>query len=407
MRALSALAAVALCACSSGRTAVPARLRPCDVLPLLGRALPAAMAADAWGGVAIAGELASAPLRAGNAGLDVPGGFFLRTDADGAAAFIHGLGPVRPLAVAFAPDGSAVVVGTARKRCFAVRLDVRGQETWRSQLAGAGESSCRAVAVDQRTGDIWAAGEFQGALGGIPSAGPGDLMVLKISGETGEMRLARAIGGKGAERATAIGVTGAGVIVVAGSFGGDVDASISGVDFGRGVVPGAGGADGFLLALDPESLATRWVSMAGEAGDDEVVALALHEGRAYASANMNRKIGACGGQVLVVRNGEWVAVAEEECLAARGLAFDDAGRLWALENVGRKARARAFAPGDGVLLGLREWGAERGGMRGVGIAAVPGGLAVAAVTDGEAVVCGKPVGSSGEQTAFVVWVRDL
>jgi hypothetical protein len=345
----------------------------------------------------------------GNAGLDVPGGFVLRTDAEGNAAWIRGLGAARPLAAAFAPDGAVVMVGTARKRCFAMRLDVQGRETWSSQLAGQGESSCRAVAVEERSGAIWGAGEFSGTVGGIPSAGMSDALVLKIAGETGEMRLVRAIGGKGADTANAIAVTGAGVIVVAGSFGGDVDASVSGVDFGRGLVRGAGGADGFVAALDPESFATRWVSILGEDGDEEMAALAVREGRVYAAANVRReRRGAgCGGQVVVTRNAEWARVAEDQCLAVRGLAFDDAGRLWALENARRRIRARAFAPGDGETLGERGWTAERAGVRGVGIAPVPWGLALAAVTDGESIVCGKPIGSSGEQTAFIVWVRDL
>jgi hypothetical protein len=405
MRALPALVTAALCACSSGRAVRP-RSRPCDALPLLGRALPVALAADAWGGVALAGELASAPLHAGNAGLDLPGGFVLRTDPDGGPAWIHGLGAARPLAVAIAPDGAVIVVGAAGKRCFAARLDAQGREIWSSQLSGEGESSCRAVALDERTGDIWAAGEFSGGVGRVPAAGMTDVLVLKIAGGTGEMRLARAIGGKGADTAGAIAVTGSGVVVVAGSFGDGVDASVSGVDFGRGVIRAEGGADGFLLALDPGGFGTRWVSVFGEDGAEEMAAVAVREGRIYAAANVRR--GArCGGEVVILRNGEWARVAEEECLAVRGLAFDDVGRLWALEDAGRKLRARAFSARDGEALGIRTWAAERARVRGVGLASVPGGLGIAAVTDGESTVCGRPIGTAGEHTAFLVWVRDL
>jgi len=111
--------------------------------------------------------------------------------------------------------------------------------------------------------------------------------------------------------------------------------------------------------------------------------------------------------VVVLRNREWARVEEDECLSARAAAFDDASRLWVLENAGRALRARAFSPGDGAPLGSRSWSGERAAVRGVGIARVPGGFAAAAATDGELVACGKPVGNAGEQTAFVIWVRDV
>ena len=111
--------------------------------------------------------------------------------------------------------------------------------------------------------------------------------------------------------------------------------------------------------------------------------------------------------MVVLRNREWARVEEDECLSARAAAFDDASRLWVLENTGRALRAHAFSPGDGTPLGSRSWSGERAAVRGVGIARVPGGFAAAAATDGELVACGKPVGNAGEQTAFVIWVRDV
>ncbi|HTO98687.1 MAG TPA: hypothetical protein VMK66_16670, partial [Myxococcales bacterium] len=231
----------------------------------------------------------------------------------------------------------------------------------------------------------------------------------KIVANTGEMRLVRTFGGAGAETAEAIAVAGPGTVVVAGTFGASVPQSFSAVDFGRGPVAGAGDADGYLLALDAERFTTRWVSTAGEPGDDGIVSLATREGQVYAAANlMKEQPGApCGGSVALLRNAEWVRVAEEDCIAARGLAFDEAGRLWSLEDAGRGVRARAFSPVDGESLGVRTWGAERAAMRAIGIAAIPGGFALAATTSGETVLCGKPIGSPGEETTFINWVRDL
>jgi hypothetical protein len=408
MRALPALTLVASCAWSCAHPARgPSSGRSCDVLPVNGAAALMTFAADPGGGIALGGD-SGGRLRAGAAALDVTGGFILRTNADGAVLWIRPTGPARPLALTIAPDGGTLVVGQLQRHCFAARLDGQGREVWASTLAGDGDSACRAVAFDDRTGDLWAAGEFTGALGPARAAGLTDAFVVRISGVSGEMRLVRAFGGKGAESATALALAGAGDLIVAGTFGRDVDASLSEVNFGRGPVRAADGTDGFVLALQPDG-GTRWVSMVGEHGDDEVVAVGTRESAVYAAANLHRpRDGArCGGQAAVLRNRDWVRVDEDECVAARALAFDDAGRLWVLENAGRTLRARAFASTDGVSLGTRTWAADRASVRGIGIARVPGGFAAAATTDGELTACGKPVGSTGERTPFVVWVRDV
>ena len=407
MRALPALALVALCACSFARSRTFAG-SGCDVLPLIGNASPAALAADGDGGLALAGESAGARLIAGSAALEGAGTFLLRTDAGGEVSWIRSIGGVRTMALAIAPDGATLLVGQAQKQCVAAKFDSRGRELWTSRLTGDGESACRAVAVDERTGDAWAVGEFTGSLGPARSAGMSDVFVLKIAGATGEMRLLRAFGGKGADLANAVVLLPPDNVIVGGTFGAYVDASVSEVNFGRGGLRASDGADGFVVAISPEG-ATRWTSVVGEQGDDEVVALAIHDGAVHAAANVHReRIGArCGGHVVVLRNREWARVEEDECLSARAAAFDDASRLWVLENTGRALRARAFSPGDGTPLGSRSWSGERAAVRGVGIVRIPGGFAAAAATDGELVACGKPVGNAGEQTAFVIWVRDV
>ena len=398
---------MALCACSAARGPATARDRACEVLTLLGKAIPGALAADAAGGIALAGESAGGLLRAGGVTLDAAGGFVLRTDPYGTVRWMRPLGPLRPLALTVMADGGVVVAGQAQRRCFALRLDESGRELWSSKLGLEGESACRALALDPASGDLWAAGEFNGAIGTVRSAGLSDAFVVRIAGLTGEMRLLRTFGGKGTDAATALAMS-SGAIVVGGSFGADVDASVAEVNFGRGVVSGAGGADGFLVALSPEGV-TRWVSVLSERGEDEVVALAAREGAVYAAANLHRerKGAPCGGQVAVLRKGEWVRVREEPCLSARSLAFDESGRLWTLENAGRTLRAQAFSPRDGEPLGERTWTADPATVRGIALASVPGGLAIAATTDGEMLACGKAVGNAGEQTAFLLWIRDL
>src|ERR671937_2060736 len=191
------------------------------------------------------------------------------------------------------------------------------------------------VAFDERSGDAWAAGEFTGSIGPTRSSGSTDVFVLRISATSGEMRLVRAFGGKGSDRASAIAVADSGDVVVGGTFGLDVDASVSEVNCGRGPVRASEGADGFIVALQPDG-ATRWFSLVGEQGDDEVVALAARDSAVYAAANLHRaRDGArCGGQAALLRNRDWVRLEDDECVAVRALTFDDASRLWALENAG-------------------------------------------------------------------------
>src|SRR5207302_939601 len=235
MRALPALVFAALCACSFGRSARTFAESGCEVLPLIGNAWPAALAADADGGLALAGESAGPRLIAGSAALEAPGAFLLRTDAGGAVSWIRSIGAVRTMALAAAPDGA-----------------------------------------------------------------------------TGEMRLLRTFGGKGADLANAVALLPPDNVIVGGTFGAYVDASVSEVNFGRGGVRASDGADGFLVALSAEG-GTRWTSVVGEQGDDEVVALATREGAVHAAANVHReRIGArCGGQVVVLRNREWAKVEED------------------------------------------------------------------------------------------------
>src|SRR5205823_6078477 len=85
-----------------------------------------------------------------------------------------------------------------------------------------------------------------------------------------------------------------------GPRGARVEAAVCEVSFGRGALRAGDGADGFLVAISAEG-ATRWTSVVGEQGDDEVVALATHDGAVHAAANVHReRIGArCGGHVVV------------------------------------------------------------------------------------------------------------
>ena len=440
MRALAALLACACAAaCASAR---PAPVTPapalCEVLLLLGAAEPFALAADPAGGVAVAGKF-SGTVRAGGFAVSAAGGadaFVLRTNADGSVRWLHrlgGTGDDAASAVAIAPDGDVIAAGVVEERCFAARLSAGdGHEVWASRLEGAGESSCRALALDAR-GDAWAAGSFSGALKTAASNGQSDLLVVKFAGRTGEAALVRAIGGKGRELGRAVLVLPSGSVLVAGQFGGDIDVSEAAVDFGQGPVASAGGYDGFLLQLAPDGR-TQWVTTSGDNGDDGLGALATGpDGAIFASGHhqpagsgqgLDRR-GEGNSTGIVLRTsregrGEWVRIFEGPSSAANHLAFDDHGRLWtagaskgirlgaaSIEAAGGlDGFALAFDPATGEPLGSRRWGTPAQDLI-RGLARIPGGLALTGLTGGELIECGKPVGSLGEQTAFVLWLRDL
>src|SRR5438067_74224 len=87
-----------LCACGAARPAPISRSMPlCDALPFLGNAELRALASDAQGGLAAAGDF-SGSVRIGSASIASAGGtdaFVLRTEPDGAVRWLHRLGGPR------------------------------------------------------------------------------------------------------------------------------------------------------------------------------------------------------------------------------------------------------------------------------------------------------------------------
>ena len=406
MRASIALFIALPCACSSARPKEE-MLAPaaCDLLPILGTVRPEALASDPDGGLAVVGTSRTGRVRAAAASVDNAPAFVLRIAADGSIRWMRGFLADHPLAVAIAGD-DVVVAGESQRRCFVARYSSDGRSLWNVSLAGESTSACKAVAVDAN-GNVFAAGTFSGALGPARSSGLTDGFVVRSAAATGDMRLLRAFGGGGTDSADAIAVNATGDVVVAGAFGGDVDASVSAVDFGKGPVRTAGGSDGYLLTLTPEGV-TRSIALASEWGEDRIGAVAAVGNGVYALATVHadRNAVGCSGETIALRAGEWARVLPG-CASPRALAPDDAGRLWALLQSGRTLQAMAFSPRDGEPLGSRRWSQEGVTVRGAGIARIPGGFAIAGQTDGELIACGRPVGSAGEQTGFVLWQRDL
>ena len=435
MRALPVLLAAA---CAAPQLAPPpAGPPPCDSLPFLGAAEPKALASDAQGGLAVAGDFRG-PLRVGSFAVEGAGStdvFVARTAPDGSLVWLRrfgGAGPETAGAVALAANGDAVAAGEASGKCFALRLAAAdGHEIWRAALDT--KSSCTALAPD-KSGDFWMVGAYEGKLGSAYSNGLSDAFAVRVSGASGEMRLLKAFGGKGRDVAHAVAVTPSGDVLVAGQFGGEVDRAASDVDFGKGAVRSAGDFDGFLVDLAPNG-ATRWAATFGENGEDDLTAIAVSAAGVVYAAGQRQPAGDFEGRApadvgsatgIALRwskagIGEWVRLFEGQRSSIAGIAFDDAGRLWtagsflgelragqvSLTSAGRwDIFAVALAPANGEPLGSRSFGSNENDLARA-VARIPGGIALAGSTRGELRLCGKPLGTTGEQTGFVVWLRDL
>ena len=404
---------------------------PCDALPMLGDAEPRAIAADDAGGVVVAGDFRG-PLRIDRFSIQGEGIFVLRLEPDSRSRWLKAVGGAgfRAHAAALLQNGDVVVAGEAQGRCFAARLAAAdGAQVWQTVTGGDG-SSCNALSRD----GAWLAGSFTGVLNAdTASRGMTDVLVAQLTG-AGEIRLVRTFGGKGRDLARAIAAAPNGGVLVAGQFGGEVDVSESSVDFGRGAVRSAGDFDGFVVALGPDGK-TRWAATFGDNGDDDVAALALGADGAVFAAGHHQPAGEFRGLVphdvgnftaAVLRysaagRGDWVRIFEGRNSSASSLALDGEGRVWAagdfsgalslgaskLAAAGKQdGFAFALSPVKGEPLGGRTFGSP-GVDRIAGIAAVPGGIALAGSTRGEMPICSKVVGTAGEATGFVAWLRDL
>src|SRR5262249_45103822 len=118
--------------------------------------------------------------------------------------------------------------------------------------------------------NVVVSGEFDGVLdlgsGPLPSAGGGDAFVAKF--DTGGVHLwSKSFGGPGRDHGRSVAIDGAGAIVMAGYFQGDVD-------FGGGALSSAGGKDIFVVKIDSAG-SVLWAKRFGSTGDDYVRGVAV------------------------------------------------------------------------------------------------------------------------------------
>lgn len=139
-------------------------------------------------------------------------------------------------------------------------LDRHGEAVWAHAFGGPGEDEARAVAI-LTEGDVFVTGSFSGTVDFDPgsgrmelvSGGATDIFVLRLN-PRGELVWARGLGGAQADEGLDIAVDARGVYVT-GSFRGSLQA-------GAVRLESAGGADGFVAALDPAG-APQWARRIG------------------------------------------------------------------------------------------------------------------------------------------------
>jgi hypothetical protein len=147
--------------------------------------------------------------------------------------------------------GSAPVTTKGQNDVFVMRVDASGKVLWTKILGGAGDDSVRGVAVDA-TGNTFLTGAFAGPTldvagrlltnADVGGRGTSDAYVAWLDASGTALYAAR-FGDGGNDVASAIGVSGAGEVVIAGTFDGAID-------FGPGAsVKARGRVDTFIAKL--------------------------------------------------------------------------------------------------------------------------------------------------------------
>jgi len=134
---------------------------------------------------------------------------------------------------------------------------------WSRQFGGTGDDVGRAIAIDADD-NLIIVGQFRDSftIGNttLTSAGGRDIFVAKLAAGSGEIAWAKRFGGTGDDEQPTVVVDASNNIYVAGTFRGPVD-------FGGGVIQGAGNSDGFAMKLDSGGTHV-WSKQIGGAGFD-------------------------------------------------------------------------------------------------------------------------------------------
>lgn len=194
-------------------------------------------------------------------------------------------GSVEAPAIAAAPNGDLVLVGTVRRTtnlggapltaagdptllhddAWVARYRADGSHGWSNRPGGDGIETASAVTVDD-AGDVYVTGGFADPVdfgGGVRAGGGG--FVVKLAGGTGAYVWDRTFGATGTAMTFGITTTTSGVVVMSGAFTGTID-------FGGGPRNSTplDGRDCVLVAYDTLTGVHRWSKPLTSSGDENL-----------------------------------------------------------------------------------------------------------------------------------------
>ncbi len=256
------------------------------------------------------------------------------------------------LAVAFDPAGNLYLAGSVMGEvdfgggplgvaagssdAFVVSLTAAGAYRWGKRIGGASIDAASGLAVDAN-GHVYVTGSFRETvdLGGGAVSSPGlDDIFLASYTATGAYRWGKRLGGAAADQGTSVSVDGAGNVLLAATFGGQVD-------FGGKVLSSSGNTD-VALASYTSLGALRWANAHGGAASDWAVAAATGQGEARLAGWIGGNA-SFGGSLLTSAGSYDVVVASYDgngahlwstraggpnADRAQGIAVDAAGNLF-------------------------------------------------------------------------------
>ncbi|WP_437499024.1 hypothetical protein [Sorangium sp. So ce1099] len=217
--------------------------------------------------------------------------FVLRLDANGTTLWSQRYGnpdAQQPEAIAVGPGGEITVAGryygpidfgqgplpaSDITKTFVLRLDPGGVPLWSRGFDVEYVMWPKDLAVDASSGDVVLAGWTQGwvDLGGGPVSGAGgeDGFVVRLASSSGATVWGKTIGGPEDDQVTGAALDGAGGLVVAGWFGGQVSLG------GGATLTSTGSTDALVAKLDAGSGGVLWSEALGNASAQDASAVAL------------------------------------------------------------------------------------------------------------------------------------
>jgi len=236
--------------------------------------------------------------------------------------------------------GGETLTGAGGADVFLIKLDAQGTPVWSQRYGDADDQRLAALAMDGN-GNLAVAGSFAGSLdlGGdaLVATGARDGFVAKLTG-AGAHQVSQSFGSpKGETVATAIALTDAGGIVVAGQY-------VEEVSFGSVSLEGLDGEDIYVASLDDGGKLDWAVGVAGT-GPDRAHAVALGSGGSVHVA------GSYSGILVLPSDTAQSSAGGQDALVFKLTAAGDL--LWAFDfgrNDDDQAFDMALDSTDGVLL---------------------------------------------------------